>query len=63
MTDQSMITGGAVAAEPKMQFRATLLHKGLNLMNGTVPDTQIHLNGAQKAFPADVPLGSTSTEL
>ena len=46
-----------------MQFRATLLHKGLDLMNGTAPDTRINPNGAQKAFLTDVPLRSTPVEL
>ena len=49
--------GGPVAAEPKMHFRSTMLHKGLDPGNGVVPEARTDPNGTEKVSHANVPLG------
>jgi len=55
--------GNPVAAEPRMQFRAILLQKGLDPADAAVLNTQSHPNGTENVFHAVVPLRSTPTGL
>lgn len=57
------VKGVAVAAEPKLHFRPTVLHKGLDPERGVVPEEQTNPNGTVKASHASVPMGLTSVGL
>ena len=53
------LVGGPVAAEPKVHFKSTVLHKVSDPENGAVPEAQTDPNGTEKMSHANVPMGYT----